>query len=1111
MAEARAEDEEESLREARDPVVRRNPRPNNSSSDRPDRHKPEHRLSQGPLSSIRAVIKRTSSRTTSLSEAPRERRRPEITILSAEPLAATSWFAGASGGLTPPPPPPPAAQIWGPTIPPAVQPPPSYEEVIREKTQEQVPPLTPSRRSVTTTTIATQTDSIPRGSASRSSAPRGSAPRGSAPDLTQSPGDQPSPPRPSFSLRVSAPLSSPGPHTHSSAHTHSEPSTHSQTSTHSSTHTHSQTSTHSSTHTHSQTSTHSSTHTLSEPSTHSSTHTLSEPSTRSVTHTHSCPDLLSDLFSPLSSGNQTDQWEPPTPVAVTTPSDPPPDRPRPRPRPRSKASLRPISCEVKVQTLVRLRDDGQTGSEITNQEVFQGKYLQELLEAFSSDDWGFHGHRSDGSGQSESGEEEEEEEEEEEGEEEEEEGEEGDGDMAALRARIQAFEQQRADSNYGDSNLGNTEAPVVAKRPEPRPRAQKPASPIAPPIAPKPQSKACWENRNPMVDASIPKPSDSPTLTPSSSPAPTLTLTPSPAPTLTPSPAPTLTPSPAPTLTPSPAPTLTPSPAPTLTPSPAPTLTPSPAPTLTPFPAHTLTPAPSAAPTPAPRPPPPRISSIDLPSLPPRPPSQTSSRPQGQCSDPSPGEEHPGWQVVLALPPKPLTGLQSPPSSSSLPKATPPRPAVTHKPSALTSGRRASGDCSPPAPAPKPGLRPPSPASKPGLRPSAPASTPASVPASASTPASKPESPSPDPPLPPRPSGVKQLPLRPPPIRASPGRPPPPQTGPANQTRGQRASRKGPPLPPRPTPGHPLFNSYMKQEQEVLVVLEDTSPAPNESLLDDKELQGSTKVITPLSDQSKPLLDLDYESEHVVDQSEPVCKEKTLSELQPILPDHLSDQKNTTIPAPVSGPRCVARFDFEGADKNELTFSQGDVIALTEVIGQEWGRGQVHGRMGIFPLSFTQVVEELSPSSGKRMVAQTTSELTTETNTPDHDEGEGWEVALFDFPGQTADDLSFLKGALITVTQRVDAAWSRGRLGSREGLYPSAFTHTWTAQPIAGQTMVVGVAQVLFDFSAESEDELSLKAGDLVTGVESVDEEWFIGDASGKRGLVPKNYISLLT
>lgn len=58
-----------------------------------------------------------------------------------------------------------------------------------------------------------------------------------------------------------------------------------------------------------------------------------------------------------------------------------------------------------------------------------------------------------------------------------------------------------------------------------------------------------------------------------------------------------------------------------------------------------------------------------------------------------------------------------------------------------------------------------------------------------------------------------------------------------------------------------------------------------------------------------------------------------------------------------SGPRCVALFDYEGEEDDELTFSQGDVIALLELIGQEWGRGQIHGRIGIFPLNFTEVVE----------------------------------------------------------------------------------------------------------------------------------------------------------
>ena len=66
-----------------------------------------------------------------------------------------------------------------------------------------------------------------------------------------------------------------------------------------------------------------------------------------------------------------------------------------------------------------------------------------------------------------------------------------------------------------------------------------------------------------------------------------------------------------------------------------------------------------------------------------------------------------------------------------------------------------------------------------------------------------------------------------------------------------------------------------------------------------------------------------------------------------------------------SGPRCVARCDYDGQEEDELTFSQGDVIALSELIGQDWGRGQIHGRTGIFPLSFTQVLEPLPTPSPK--------------------------------------------------------------------------------------------------------------------------------------------------
>lgn len=75
-----------------------------------------------------------------------------------------------------------------------------------------------------------------------------------------------------------------------------------------------------------------------------------------------------------------------------------------------------------------------------------------------------------------------------------------------------------------------------------------------------------------------------------------------------------------------------------------------------------------------------------------------------------------------------------------------------------------------------------------------------------------------------------------------------------------------------------------------------------------------------------------------------------------------------------SGPRCVALFDYEGEEEDELTFSQGDVISLLQLIGQEWARGEIHGRVGIFPLNFTQLLEP-PPQSGSSM-----AELTSKTS-----------------------------------------------------------------------------------------------------------------------------------
>ncbi|CAL8326094.1 unnamed protein product [Lota lota] len=949
MAEARTDEEEEGGLETREePVVRRQPRPS-AGGDRPNRPKPEHRHSQGPLSSIRAALKRSTTRSTSVCEGPREReqdrerdrRRPEITILSAEPLSSISWFPGASGGF--PPPPPPATQIWGSTIPASIQPPPSYEEVIREKSQEQVLPP-PSRpvpssssclRTVSTVTSATQTD------------------LGPPPPDTQL--RRPSrPPRPSFpapprpSSRVDDIIS-----------------------------------------------------------------TDAGQSSLRPARTNGLTRPLSPLTS--ASSAQTDQWEPLSVVASPS-SNPSPNVPveRPQPRPRSKLIQTPIDTQIKVQTLVKLREDGQAtlaalrGSDITDQEVSHGKYLQELLEAFSSDDWGFPEDRRGDSGPSQSESEEEEEEEE---------------DMAKLKARIEAFQQEQpplSDSCHAD--IGNAECTAAPTRPEPRPRLQvQPAKPAPPTVAPKPKPhcKEFWE------DGGSPTPdSEKPPSPPPGSP----------------------------------------------------------------------TPKPSPRPRPAPRA---RLGVI----APPRPPSLPGTRTEREAQGKTTS-----------------TPTTTASTTTDTVKTGSDRPAVPGKPSSLTmSSRRASAPslCSKPTGSPIPpalGVKPPT------------------LPAAPQAPTQRRSSPG----TPPRPSGVKALPLRPPPIKNLPGRPPPPTVNPtsslvANQTapsrsnpapsvssaiqqpsslqesaapssvpanhmQGQRAMKKGPPLPPRPKPGHPLYISYMKQE--VLVVLDNhgsTPPIPQ--MIKEQSV-----------DQSTCLLDLQPDLLPGLDsQSKVVSEDFGISDIQSSLMVQPSKQKDQEL-SPISGPRCVARCDYDGQQEDELTFSQGDVIALSELIGQDWGRGQIHGRTGIFPLSFTQVLEPLplpSPKATTKAISLTTDEQ--------EEKQEEWALAMFNFPGQTVDDLSFQQGALIRVLQHIDSDWRRGRVEDREGLYPVAFTEPYTAQLNQGQQPAGrGVAKALFDFTAESEDELTLKIGDIVREVESLDEQWIVGVVGGRRGLVPKNYISLL-
>ncbi|BGP49761.1 hypothetical protein JCM10450v2_005666 [Rhodotorula kratochvilovae] len=64
-------------------------------------------------------------------------------------------------------------------------------------------------------------------------------------------------------------------------------------------------------------------------------------------------------------------------------------------------------------------------------------------------------------------------------------------------------------------------------------------------------------------------------------------------------------------------------------------------------------------------------------------------------------------------------------------------------------------------------------------------------------------------------------------------------------------------------------------------------------------------------------------------------------------------------PAPLAqqGPRFVrGLYDFEGETADELPFRRGETLRVVERVSDEWCRGELRGRVGIFPMNY---VEEL--------------------------------------------------------------------------------------------------------------------------------------------------------
>ncbi|XP_051945776.1 sorbin and SH3 domain-containing protein 1-like isoform X7 [Xyrauchen texanus] len=125
---------------------------------------------------------------------------------------------------------------------------------------------------------------------------------------------------------------------------------------------------------------------------------------------------------------------------------------------------------------------------------------------------------------------------------------------------------------------------------------------------------------------------------------------------------------------------------------------------------------------------------------------------------------------------------------------------------------------------------------------------------------------------------------------------------------------------------------------------------------------------------------------------------------------------------------ALAQFDFRAETLKELPFQKGDIVYIYRQVDQNWFEGEHHGRVGIFPRSYVELLPPTEKAQPKKSAPVQVLEY-------------GEALARFNFNGDTAVEMSFKKGERIILIRRVDENWYEGKVSgtNRQGIFPVTY------------------------------------------------------------------------
>lgn len=192
-------------------------------------------------------------------------------------------------------------------------------------------------------------------------------------------------------------------------------------------------------------------------------------------------------------------------------------------------------------------------------------------------------------------------------------------------------------------------------------------------------------------------------------------------------------------------------------------------------------------------------------------------------------------------------------------------------------------------------------------------------------------------------------------------------------------------------------------------------------------------------------------------------------------------------------PYAMTLYPFEGQSDNELSFDTNEIVYLIQHIDDQWTEGEIDGRIGLFPTCFVSIIVDCPYAFNESDLINSTEGNALEEHCQQSDKEEEKKHEDLDINenrnSSTVNVTSDLKEKLD------NSSAVSGEHGATKEEEESVF------------------ALVLYSFTAESDQDLSVTEGDTVQIIEHVNAEWVRArdENTGKSGLVPSAFLDIIS